>query len=245
MTSRLLRPQLVPRCCHIIFLYTNFYKFNSPYGQKPSHARTQLTLSKMTDINHPHSGLLSKRQKKRRARQKAKQLANSTNMSDARETPISAPIGPRSVNLRKSRARRVHQITARPGRGGLTGKGAEQLRRFFSNKTPEGEKPALREMDETALTVMLQLAAEDVDCTGLDHEAMMDVTEKLMIANRPEIRRADDGAKEGEVEGDLKMEEELLEIKDSLGSMRERKSSDTSMGEAVGLWQMTCSHRYK
>ena len=74
----------------------------------------------------------------------------------------------------------------RPGRGGLTAKGAEQLRQYFSKKASEAGKLSLGEMDESARMVMLQMAAEEVDSTGLSYGELRDVTEKKLMAKRAE-----------------------------------------------------------
>ena len=52
-------------------------------------------------------------------------------------------------------ARLLHQIMRRPGRGGLSAKGAAQLRRYFSKRATEAGKLSLGDMDESAGMVML------------------------------------------------------------------------------------------
>ena len=271
--------------------------------------QTECTPPVSTNLDHSESGRVTKRRRTKSAR-KAKQPVKSSNACEAQETRTSPYPSIRIVNeakaaLRNSRARRVHQTIQRPGRGGLSAKGAEQLQQFFSKKTPESERTTLREMDETAVTVMLELAAEEVDCTGLSYEALMEVTEKLMLADRVENGRAEESKKDLKVEENLRMEEaekdlkaeedrgrieaekdlkaeedmrmmegekdlkaeedmsmmdsekdvkvkedmrmeEGLEVKEGRGSTGGGESLETTMeSEAIGLWQVTCSHRYK
>ena len=97
--------------------------------------------------------------------------------------------------LRNSRARLLHQIMRRPGRGGLTAQGAEQLRQYFSKKATEAGKLTLGEMDESARMVMLQMAAEEIDSEGLSYGELRDVAEKRM-AKRAEGERGGDDGKE-------------------------------------------------
>ena len=202
------------------------------------------SVSQTSSIRTPimESGRVTK-PKKTKAARKAEQRAVSCNVSGARETRTKAPMGPRSraeAEQRNSRARRLHQLTQRPGHGGLTGKGDEQSRRFFSKKIPEKEKPSLGEMDETTVGVMLQLTAEEVDDTGPSYGALREATEKTMMADRVEINGAEEeeGEKDGKVEED-RMTKVGLE-QESLGSIGGEMRSD-----AVGLWKSTCSHRYK
>lgn len=97
--------------------------------------------------------------------------------------------------LRNSRARRLHQIIRRPGRGGLTAKGAEQLRMYFSKKATEAGRLVLGELDESARMIMLQMAAEEVDAEGLSYGDLTQVTEELM-ANRTGVGQGGDGGDE-------------------------------------------------
>ena len=94
--------------------------------------------------------------------------------------------------LRNSRARRLHQIIRRPGRGGLTAKGAEQLRKYFPKQATEAGRLTLGEMDESAHMIMLQMAAEEVDAEGLSYGDLRQVTEELMM-NRAEGGQGDGG----------------------------------------------------
>ena len=193
----------------------------------------------MDNLDHCKSGRVTKREAKKPGRN-PEQRVKSRNVLDAREGLSRA-----KAVLRNSRARRVHQISQRPGHGGMTGKGVEELRRIFSKKIPEGEKPSLREMDETAITVVLQLAAEELDCTGLTYDELMEVSEKLMMADRAENARAEEGEKDLKVEEDTRMAE-VEKVKESPGSIGGRESEETPMmSETVEHWQMTCSHRYK
>ena len=54
-------------------------------------------------------------------------------------------------------------MLSEPGRRRLSAKSANQLRKYFSEKIPDSEKPLLREMDPAASTTLLQMAAEEVD----------------------------------------------------------------------------------
>ncbi len=127
--------------------------------------------------------------------------------------------------LRKSGARRLHSIMQNPGRGGLTPKGAEQLRKYFSRTVPENQKLSLREIDESAAIVLLQIAAEEVESGRLSREEMRQVSEKRLVANRTEdsTRKGDEGG--GKVEEDVEMEGSM-EATNSLGSWEEELGDD-------------------
>lgn len=54
-------------------------------------------------------------------------------------------------------------MLSEPGRRGLSAKSADQLRKYFSEKVPDSEKPLVREMDPAASMTLLQMAAEEAD----------------------------------------------------------------------------------
>ena len=94
----------------------------------------------------------------------------------------------------------------RPRHGDLTGKGAEQLRKFFSTKVPESEALSLREMDDSASMMLLQMAAEEVDAGGPSHENLRQMTEERIMANGAENGQGDE--KEGKAEENMLTEED-------------------------------------
>ena len=127
--------------------------------------------------------------------------------------------------LRNSRARRLHQIIRRPGRGGLTAKGAEQLRMYFSKQATEASRLTLGEMDESARMIMLQMAAEEVDAEGLSYGDLRQVTEELMM------NRAEDGQGDG---GEEKVTEDVG-TRASLGA-EEGQGLQEEHGQGGGSW---------
>ena len=72
---------------------------------------------------------------------------------------------------------------SKPGRGGLTAKGAAQLQRFFSKKAPESEKPSLRELDSTAILTLSQILFEEVDVQDGLREKLAQVTRENMMTS--------------------------------------------------------------
>ena len=88
----------------------------------------------------------------------------------------------------------------KPGHGGLTAKGGEQLQRFFFEKIREAEKQS------PGVTVaMLQIAAEEVESGFLSREEMRRLTEKTVMAKG--VGDSEGGDDTGKVEADFEMEE--------------------------------------
>lgn len=136
--------------------------------------------------------------------------------------------------LRNSRAHCLHHIMRRPGRGGLTAKGAEQLRQYFSKKVPDTEKLSLREMDESAVMIVLQMAAEEVDTEGLSYGELRRVAEKELVANRAEDMKGGDGENENLEEHVVT--EMFMEAKESPNLQAEQILRDENLvGGSVAL----------
>ena len=136
--------------------------------------------------------------------------------------------------LRNSRARRLHQIIRRPGRGGLTAKGAEQLQMYFSKKATEAGRLSLGPLDESARTVMLQMAAEEVDTEGLSYGDLRQVAEELMV-NRAGDGKGGEGGDE-KTTGDVGTRMSLGAEGDQ-GLQEEHKQGDESWaGDGVALF---------
>ena len=103
----------------------------------------------------------------------------------------------------------------RPGGGGLTAQGANQLRRYLSKKVPDTEKLSIREMDESAKMIMLQMAAEEVDVEGPSYGELKQVTEKMMVNGANERKGGDE--KDKKVEETVQTEDVIDEAERELG----------------------------
>ena len=115
----------------------------------------------------------------------------------------------------------------------MTAKGAEQLRQYFSKKATEAGKLSLGEMDESARMVMLQMAAEEVDSTGLSYGELRDVTEKKLMAKRADEQGGD--GKEGKVGKDVGTGL-ITEAKESAEPLDEGRLGDEDwVGSGVAL----------
>ena len=136
--------------------------------------------------------------------------------------------------LRNSRARLLHQIMRRPGRGGLTAKGAAQLRQYFSKKAPEAGKLSLGEMDESARMVMLQMAAEEVDSRDLSYGELKDVTEKRLMTKRAVHGQGGDGGDE-KATGDVGMRMFLGAEEDQGLQEVQKQGGERWVGDGVAL----------
>lgn len=102
---------------------------------------------------------------------------------------------------------------------GPDAKGAEQLRQYFSKKTPEASNLSLAEMDESARMVMLQMAAEEVDSREFSYGELKDVMEKRLMAKRAEDEQ-------GRGDGEEKVEKDV-----GTGLIREAKESSEALEE--------------
>ncbi|CAD6586984.1 MAG: hypothetical protein ASARMPREDX12_002564 [Alectoria sarmentosa] len=127
--------------------------------------------------------------------------------------------------IRNSRAARFHQILSRPGRGGLTAKGAQQLQQFFSKKVPEAEKLSLIEMDDSAAMILMQMASEEVDAGELSCRELRQVTEEKMTANGA---NDEEGATEDGKAEEVKTEE-LMEAEEDMGSEEDREQGGVAL----------------
>ncbi|KAL9134871.1 MAG: hypothetical protein Q9175_003941 [Cornicularia normoerica] len=151
-----------------------------------------LSASSSQDNINPHR--LQKKAIKKLKRAKS-------NMESARRNADAA--------MRNSRADHLHQIMKRPGRGGLSAPGAEQLQRFFSKRVPKSEKLSIGEMDPTASIMVLQMAAEEVDAADAAdsiHEQLRQVIEKTVVANGEGDRRVEGNEENGKAEEDMETE---------------------------------------
>lgn len=112
----------------------------------------------------------------------------------------------------------------------MTAKGAAQLQQFFSKKVPQSKKPTLREMDESALTVLMQMAAEEMGVKDLEYEELKKLTEGIMMADRPggkEKAEEEERKAEGGVETEGLMQVEGKEVEDE----RDGKGEETVQAE--------------
>ncbi len=76
---------------------------------------------------------------------------------------------------------------SRPGRGGLSAKGAAQLQQFFSKKVPDSEKPSLRDLDPTASITLSHLLREEVGVQdGLYEELARATGLNMMVSGEGE-----------------------------------------------------------
>lgn len=160
----------------------------------------------MAHPDHSEGGRVTKpmsRRQEKKAGEKLKRAQSSKVLADA------------DAAIRNSRAVRLHQIIRRPGRGGLTAKGADQLQQFFSKKVPEREKPSLREMDDSASMMLLQMAAEEVDAGGLSYGELRQVTEEKMMASGAENGQG--GERDGKAE-EYMVTEEVMKVEEGMGS---------------------------
>lgn len=127
--------------------------------------------------------------------------------------------------MRNSRADHLHQIMKRPGRGGLSAPGADQLQRFFSKRVPKSEKLSIGEMDPTASIMVLQMAAEEVDAADSIHEQLRQVIEKTVVANGEEDREVEGTEENGKAEEDMETEK-VVEAEGDVGSEEEEGLGD-------------------
>lgn len=155
-------------------------------------------------MNSTQNHTISRRKQKKAAR-KLKRAQSSTVRANA------------DAALRNSRAARLHHILGRPGRGGLSAKGAEQLQQFFSKKVSESKKPSLREMDASAAMIMLQMAAEDVDAGKLTREELRQLSEDSLMASGAEYGGGGGDEEDGKAKEDWGMGE-TMEAKGDVGS---------------------------
>lgn len=119
----------------------------------------------------------------------------------------------------------MHEIVGRPGRGGLTAKGAQRLKLFFSKKVPEAEKPMLHEIDESASMIALLMASEEIDVEGLSNEELRQVIEGKFMANGAGRGRVNGDRTGRKAEEDIKMEE-IVEAEEGMGSEEEEEVGD-------------------
>ncbi|KAL9067581.1 MAG: hypothetical protein Q9161_006770 [Pseudevernia consocians] len=109
-----------------------------------------------------------------------KQKKKAAKLNHAQSSAVRAK---KDAAIRNSRSRRFHRTLSKPGRGGLTAKGAAQLQRFFSKKAPESEKPSLRELDSTAILTLSQILFEEVDVQDGLREKLAQATRENMMTN--------------------------------------------------------------
>ena len=102
--------------------------------------------------------------------------------------------------MRNSRAARLHQVVRRPGRGGLSALGAEQLRKYFSTQSSQDEKLSIGAMDPTASMIVLQMAAEEIDTAEMTYGELRKVAEETIMACEGGEREAAVYEGDGEVE---------------------------------------------
>ena len=140
----------------------------------------------MTKQDHSEDGRvakqLSRRQEKKAAKKRERaQSSSEYNPQCMDNSPliVSGVLANAAAALRNSRARRLHQIIEKPGRGGLTPQAAQQLRKYFAKNASKSEKLSLREMDESAALIVLQMAAEEVGGGGLSYGDLRQVAEEL------------------------------------------------------------------
>lgn len=125
----------------------------------------------------------------------------------------------------------MHQILSRPGRGGLTAKGAKQLKLCFLEKVPEAEKPRLREMDESASMTVLSMASEEIDAEGPSCEELRQVNEGKFMENGAGHWKVKGDKKDRIAEEDLNMEE-VVEPEKGIGSEEEEEVGDEDWEQA-------------
>lgn len=166
-------------------------------------------------MNSTQDDTISRRKQKKRA----------AKLNNAQSSDKCAPRRTREKDaaIRNSRSRRFHRILSRPGRGGLTPKGAAQLQRFFSKKVPESEKPSLRELDPTAFQTLSQTLSEEVNVQDELHGRLAQVTRENMMASG--VREGGGQGREGEEkmlaeqerdvgEAEMEVEDKQLEEED-------------------------------
>ena len=131
--------------------------------------------------------------------------------------------------MRNSRAARLHQVVRRPGRGGLSALGAEQLRKYFSTETSQDEKLSIGAMDPTASMTVMQMAAEEIDAAGMTYGELRKVAEETIMAceggereavvneGDGEVKEVAQGGQAMEVEGYVEPEDEAAEEIDAAG----------------------------
>lgn len=180
----------------------------------------------MTKQDHSENGRvakqLSRRQEKKAAKKRERaQSSSEFNPQCMDNSPliVSGVLADAAAALRNSRARRLHQIIRKPGRGGLTPQAAQQLQNYFSKKASKSEKLSLREMDESAAMIMLQMAAEEVGGGGLSDGDLRQVAEELFEKDGEGSREA------GKVEKAVGTEA-ATEAKESLEVKEERDLGD-------------------
>ena len=93
----------------------------------------------------------------------------------------------------------MHQVVRRPGRGGLSALGAEQLRKFFSTKSSQDEKLSIGAMDPTASMTVLQMAAEEIDAAEMTYGELRKIAEETIMACEGGEREAAVNEGDGEV----------------------------------------------
>ena len=177
----------------------------------------------MTKQDHSEDGRVAKQSSRRQEKKAAKkrERAQSSNPQCMHNSPliVSGVLADAAAALRNSRARRLHQIIRKPGRGGLTPKAAQQLQNYFAKNASKSEKLSLREMDESAAMIMLQMAAEEVGGGGLSYGDMRQVAEELFEKD------GEGGREAGKVEKVVGTEE-ATEAKESLEVKEERDLGD-------------------
>ena len=113
-------------------------------------------------------------------------------------------------------------MVRRPGRGGLSALGAEQLRKYFSTETSQDEKLSIGAMDPTASMTVMQMAAEEIDAAGMTYGELRKAAEETIVAcegrereaafkggNR-EIEEVAQGGQDMETEGDVEVVDEEM-----------------------------------
>ena len=200
---------------------------SSLYGKQFYTAiRHELQFINMTKQDHSEGGRVTKHMSRRQEKKAAKkreraQYSSEFNPQCMHNSPliVSGVLADAAAALRNSCARRLHQIIRKPGRGGLTPQAAQQLQNYFFKNAPQSEKLSLREMDESAAMIMLQLAAEEVGGGGLSYGDLRKVAEELFEKD------GEGGREEGKVEKNAETEE-ATEAKESREVKEERGLGD-------------------
>ena len=126
--------------------------------------------------------------------------------------------------MRNSRAARLHQIQRRPGRGGLSAVGAEQLRQYFSKKVSKDEKLSIGAMDPTASMTVLQMAGEEVASAAMTYGELRQVAEETIMACGGGKREAAVKVRDGVVE-------EIMQSEKAMKAEGDMELEEDGMGE--------------
>ena len=136
--------------------------------------------------------------------------------------------------MRNSRASRFHQILRRPGRGGLSAPGAEQLRQFFSKKASKDKKLSIDAMDPTASMTVLHMAAEEVETAQMTYGELRQVAEETIIACGRGESEAAVKVRNGEVE-EVTQREEAMKAEGDVESEEDGMTEYEGMVEDRGM----------